>query len=287
MDINKLKKLSLKSLIKGTNSSRLQSLRLPRDLSLGETKVPPKKVYKPNVHAVRNKNKVQKSKNNEKSKFANTRKQEKNKERFVQSAGVFSEGIGATLNPQKKPEIKNMLKESQFSKNPNYADFMKASIHDNHSHIKRKVQSDLKTEESDSEPDEKVPFAPFDWDKNIKLSGTKTEIDYLNQLPPDYRNETDQTSLALWQLPDSFAKKGKKSLDFQLSDTPEGQIGKITVHKSGKYEVTIANTKLVLDPSLEAFYEEVVCLNPDTQNCYVLGELKNRFILSPEWGILL
>lgn len=284
------KKLSIKSFIKGTNSSRLQSLRLPRDLSLGGTKVQPKKIYKPNVNAVRNKNRTEKIKNTEKAKAINVKdKSEHLKERFIQSSGVFSEGIGTNQNPITKTEKKINLKENKTSKKIKLSDILKQSINQTYPQIEDVVTNNLKTDLSDSDSEEKFPFAPSNWDKLQRLVEIKSESkNFLDKLPPEYQ-ETNITNpiLTMWQLPDSFAFKEKKTCDTRLSNLPEGQIGKILVHKSGKFEVSIADTKYILDSTLNAFSEDVACLDPDTKSCFLLGELKSRFVLSPDWGFLL
>lgn len=288
MDRNNLKKLNIKSFIKNSTPSRLQSLRLPRDLSLGGTKIQQKKVYKPNVNVIRNKNKTEKTKNIEKSKFKPVKdKQERNKEKFIQSTGVFSEGIGPNIDKQLKAEKKLIIKNTKLTKKLDFPDFTKQSL----KKAKKDqdlIPIDLKIDKSDSDSEDKLPFSPYTWDNNYL--GVKTESrEWSNKLPIDYQNSTDLTSsvLTLWQLPDSFTNRGMKLSDFHLPEMPEGQIGKLIVHKSGKFEVSIANTNFLLDSTLNSFSEDVVCLNLDTQNSFVLGEVKNRFILSPDWSFLL
>lgn len=289
MDTNKLNKLSIKNFIKNSTPSRLQSLRLPRDLSLGGTKIQQKKVYKPNVNVVRNKNKTEKAKSNEKSKSKPVKeKQEKMKDKFIQSTGVFSEGIGPNLGKQIKLEKKLTIRETKPSRNLDFPDFAKQSIKKATKNIQDLVPNDLKIDKSDSDSEDKLPFAPSTWDSNFL--GVKSETkEWSNKLPIEYGNSTDSTNsvLTLWQLPDSFTNRGIKLSDFHLPEMPEGQIGKLVVHKSGKFEVSIANTNFLLDSTLDSFSEDVVCLNIDTKNSFVLGEVKNRFILSPDWSFLL
>lgn len=289
MDTSKLKKICLKSYIKGTNNSRLQSLRLPRDLSLGGTKSQQKKVYKPNVNAVRNKNKNEKSRNNEKTKSSHVKERpEQFKQRFIQSTGVFSEGIGPNLNKQKKPEKKLIMKEAKLIKKLDLPDTIKQSM--NRFNKYTNTNNHIPTDKSDSDSEEKLPFTPSVWDKNEKLLEMKAETEaYLNKvhIECEYNMDLSNPILTMWQLPDSFACKGQKSCDFYLTDMPDGKIGKIVVRKSGKFEVSIAKTKLKLDSTSETFSEDVVCLNTDTKDCFVLGESKNRYVLSPDWGTLL
>jgi len=93
---------------KEQTSGRLQSLRVPRDLSLGGTK--PKKVYTPNLNVVRNKDKnkhvpVKTDRSQKKALGSSSRGQkraadsslsrDKHKHpKFLQSEGVFSQGMG-------------------------------------------------------------------------------------------------------------------------------------------------------------------------------------------------
>lgn len=288
MDTNKLSKLNIKNFIKNSSPSRLQSLRLPRDLSLGGTKIQQKKVYKPNVNVIRNKNKTEKPKNTEISKPKLVKeKQEKMKDKLIQSTGVFSEGIGPNLGKQMKTEKKLILKETKPLKNLNFPDFVKQSTKTK-KNIQDLTPNELKIDKSDSDSEDKLPFAPSTWDGDFL--GVKCESkEWSNKLPNEFRNSTDLTSsvLTLWQLPDSFTNRGKKLTDFHLPDMPEGQIGKLIVHKSGKFEVSLANTNFLLDSTLDSFFEDVICLNIDTKNSFVLGEVKNRFILSPDWSFLL
>lgn len=289
MDTNKLNKLSIKSFIKKSTPSRLQSLRLPRDLSLGGTKIQQKKVYKPNVNVVRNKNKTEKAKSNEKSKSKPVKeKQEKIKDKFIQSTGVFSEGIGPNLVKQIKLEKKLTIKETKHTRNLEFPDFAKQSIKKPTKNIQGSIPNDVKTDKSDSDSEDKLPFAPSTWDSNFLEIKSETK-EWSNKLPIEYGNQIDLRSslMTLWQLPDSFTNRGTKLSDFHLPDMPEGQIGKLIVHKSGKFEVSIANTNFLLDSTLDSFSEDVVCLNIDTKNSFVLGEVKNRFILSPDWSFLL
>lgn len=288
MDQKKFSTLNIKNFIKGTNSpSRLLSLRLPRDLNLGGSKTQEKKIYKPNVHVVRNKNKLEKSKNNEKAKSKNVRERpQKLKDRFVQSTGVFSEGTGSVIGTTKRTERKCSWKEAKTSEklDSSYKNLIKTNPQFN------ELTSFNKLDKSDSDSEEKVPFTPSFWEKHQESLDVKSETKtWSNHLPPEYTLTPNKANpiITLWQMPDSFSCKGDNVGDFHLQDMPEGQIGKITVHKSGKFEVSIANSKLLLDSMLDSFSEEVVCINNDTKISCVLGELTSRFVLSPDWSICL
>lgn len=289
MDTNKLNKLNIKNFIKGTNSpSRLQSLRLPRDLNLGGTKTQLKKIYKPNLNVIRNKSKLEKSKNIEKAKTRSVKERsQKLKERFVQSTGVFSEGTGSNIDITKKTDRKFNWKDTK-STEKSESTLTKHLIKT--SQLNEAASNDIKIDKSDSDSEEKVPFTPSTWDKYQESVDVKSETKtWSNHLPPEYTLKPDKAKpiITLWQMPDSFSYKGEKPGDINLQQMPEGQIGKITVHKSGKFEVFIAKSKLLLDSMLDSFSEEVVFINNETKDSFVLGELTSRFVLSPDWSICL
>lgn len=114
MDPRKLAKLNINDFIKDGSPARLQSLRLPRDLSLGGTKCKKKQLYKPNVNVVRNKFKLASEKKSEKVKPK--KEKEFNKHRFVQSAGVFSQGINSVKIQEKL--LKSTEKETSMPPEP-------------------------------------------------------------------------------------------------------------------------------------------------------------------------
>ncbi|KAK4871816.1 hypothetical protein RN001_015940 [Aquatica leii] len=107
----------IKKMIKqeNINSGRLQSLRLPKELNLGGTK--PKKVYTPNLNAVRSKSKhnqlsakacrSQKQSSHKRSLDNATQRENNKRSKYVQSEGVFSQGISQvkTTNHTEKPPV--------------------------------------------------------------------------------------------------------------------------------------------------------------------------------------
>ncbi|KAK9718975.1 RNA polymerase III RPC4 [Popillia japonica] len=88
-----------------SETGRLTSLSIKRDLSLGGNK--PKKIYKPNLNVIRNKNKAKISISN---KFQNQQQNKSNvrplnfkgnhNQRYIQSSSVFSEGAGELRKPK-------------------------------------------------------------------------------------------------------------------------------------------------------------------------------------------
>ncbi|KAJ8941359.1 hypothetical protein NQ314_010422 [Rhamnusium bicolor] len=320
MDTKKLNKLSIKDFIKdnSTAGSRLQSLRLPRDLSLGGTKLP-KKLYTPNLNVVRNKDKGKEilRRTDRNMVERKDKLQDKQKQRFVQSTGVFSEGVGEAVRSTEKRVYfkteKGHLKD--YERPPTVKKDCWAVIDQK---SENNVFEDIIKHEFDSDSDEKeekLPFVPVNWcttdlqevpmkDK-IKVE-PKSEVSELetsyNILPREYadiqQNTNSDTTLALWQLPDSFAfknivdnLKSKNCVDCKLTDLPEGKIGKICIRKSGKINVHIGGLKYELESSeFESFTEELVALDvksPQESTATVLGEIKSRFQLNPDWTSLL
>nr|XP_022912171.1 uncharacterized protein LOC111423156 [Onthophagus taurus] len=79
---------------------RLTSLTMKRDLSLGASK--PKKIYKPNLNVVRNKDKskemiklVQEQVKQKRDRHANRQNFRKEQPKNIQVSGVFSQGFGS------------------------------------------------------------------------------------------------------------------------------------------------------------------------------------------------
>ncbi|KAL1493110.1 hypothetical protein ABEB36_011236 [Hypothenemus hampei] len=278
---------------------RLQSLKLPRDLTLGGSK--PKKRFAPNLNVARSKDKKESFyKTEEKPKIKNlkqdgrnTRKNHTKTERFMQSSGIFADGMG--------------------SENVN-----KVAVERHYHHVKHDVSNgitfpkvkkdkvELKKESklleeivgcgSSSDDDEKF-LCPIAWNGN-NLKDTKVK----QKLNPDpYQNSghfTDYNpALLLWKLPDSFGGKNLRDennlegfLDYKLNDMLEGQIGKLRILKSGRIEVTIGNIKYNLESSyLESITEKVVCINTESQepSSVVLGEIHSHYTVSPNWSDLL
>ncbi|XP_028143975.1 uncharacterized protein LOC114337663 [Diabrotica virgifera virgifera] len=291
MDKIKMSKISIKSFIKkdfvkDTSSQRLTSIKLPRDLSLGGTKQH-KKLYKPNLNVIRNKkvteNKLQVVNN---TKLRSRRNKEPVKQKYVQSSGVFSEGIISDIvpvvrvrqdaAPKTSPTIVNTLKLTEAFKK-----------HED------KIINDIKecTESSDSDSENISSFKYIQWNE-ASFKNVKSEVMPDVTIPkPDFLNFDDQKStLGLWQLPDSFSFiKDDQRSDFNLNDAGEGIIGKILVRKSGKIDAVIGNLSYELEAvKWESFNEHLMSVSIGKFSHAVnLGSLQNRFILSPNWNQLL
>ncbi|XP_056646119.1 DNA-directed RNA polymerase III subunit RPC4-like [Diorhabda sublineata] len=326
--LNKNKFPDLKKMIKeepGTHV-RLQSLKLPRELNLGASKQT-KKVFVPNLNVKRNKEKAKEfNKKDERGKERVKEKKEKHRDnspKYVQSSGVFSEGVGSDLRT-------NRWTGSRSDKeNDNAPIISMPTIKKNSFQVDKKTEDSVFNkitgcdEESD---DEKLPFKPIFWQNQLKKSSLiknensiKVEQNNLSEktLTPIFKkiklepeqllsNEfikeehlnTEHPSMSLWAMPPSFAGKGlsddpncKKIFDFCLRDMQEGQIGKILVRKSGKVEVHIGKMAYELEPEEYIPYKEDIIslnhMNKGKPKAAVLGNVKNRYSLIPHWDRLL
>ncbi|XP_018579687.1 DNA-directed RNA polymerase III subunit RPC4-like [Anoplophora glabripennis] len=298
METKKLNKFDVKDFIKeNSGGPRLQSLRLPRDLSLGGSKLP-KKIYKPNLNVVRNKEKTKEVSKRDKAARENRQSQNIQKHRFVQSTGVFSEGIG-DLNriPEKKVYVKDVEKPHiNVNKTPPVP-----------KEAEKEIPNYLfKFDEASDEDDSKESnpaFAPINWNSQDLLKETlkdevKNELtDFSSNFQCQNTNQeisNKNPTVTLWQLPDSLgmqSKTEKKVVDCKLTDLPEGKIGKLCVRRSGKLDVYIGSIKYELEPSeLETFTEDVVSINVENTDgsvATVLNKIQNRFLLNPSWHSLL
>ncbi|KAG5873180.1 hypothetical protein JTB14_035233 [Gonioctena quinquepunctata] len=318
--------LNLKKLIKEEPGigKRLQSVRSPRDLNLGGTKLP-KKQFVPNLNATRNKDKAKEflkkneNKRMDRSNYAKRNHDRKNDSKYVQSSGIFSEGAGSDIVRTSRRPDRRYDKENDGG----HPAMIMPTFTKNSYEIDKKnednVLDDIMGFEEDI-GDEKLPFEPISWhNSNYKEAPIKLEIKNELGVTPDLKNlkleppppywinkeyiedeglSNDNPSMSIWRLPDSFAGKGlsddpncKKLFDYSLSEMLEGQIGKLVMRKSGKIEVHIGRIKYNLEPSdIEAYKEEIVSVE-DTSGTQttasVLGQIQNRYSLYPDWETLL
>ncbi|CAG9861657.1 unnamed protein product [Phyllotreta striolata] len=288
MSTKKIQKLCLKDFVKDSPSHRLASIKLPRDLSLGGSKLN-KKVYKPNLNVVRNKTNIEnKLKEAEKPKPRHLKGRERIKPKFIQSTGVFSEGIisdAPSLAPsllfKKQCSFEKVVSIKPPVEKPNEIDVK----------TEYKLHKELNPRyclDSDTDTEETLPFTPIDWNEAF-FARVKTET----QTHKD-RIELDKlkSHLNLWELPDSFNFKKEthgQLMDYHLTDMPEGKIGKVCVRKSGKVDVLIGRLSYELEScEWEAFAEHLVDINVESKanTASVLGRLENRYYLNPNWDYL-
>ncbi|KAF5281225.1 hypothetical protein FQR65_LT14818 [Abscondita terminalis] len=194
------------------NSGRLQSLRLPKELNLGGTK--PKKVYTPNLNAIRNKDKQnlitrpnRNHKNSHHRSLNNAIKRENKRPKYIQPEGVFSQGIGEVKRPQNvecpstNKDYKNSLTIPKLNKK-----------------------------------DKEIVGIPLD----IKLL-----VDNKSDAESESENEYDPIMLPLWKNNESFAKSFKIKQEFPVKIKCEDGINEnISTASKSSYEFDKTKIKI-------------------------------------------
>ena len=67
-----------------------------------------------------------------------------------------------------------------------------------------------------------------------------------------------------------------------LSELPDGCIGKLRIHASGRVVAVIGNIEFDVDEGHQGcFRQEIACLCPDEEEVVFLGQVTNKLILSP------
>ncbi|XP_050313931.1 DNA-directed RNA polymerase III subunit RPC4 [Anthonomus grandis grandis] len=298
--------------------NRLKSLK-HRDLTLGGSK--PKKIFMPNLNVTRNKDKNGiniksefKPKLNNRRDLKNNKKVFDKAERFVQSSGIFSDGMGGEAlkrarfeSPREDtgsasmpvPKVKkDEWKVDSKKETKAYDDIMKyhdSSIEDDDITTFNPIswnEADLKESKAFIKPE--VKSEPGVEMSKLKIKDTTIPEEFQHtELYSDYN-----PALMLWKVPDSFAAKGlsddpndQKCFDYKLSDMLEGQIGKMRIHKSGKIDVYLGSVRYDIEPAdLESFLEKIVAIDvkgPQNASSLVLGQVQKRFILNPDWTNLI
>ncbi|XP_066248359.1 DNA-directed RNA polymerase III subunit RPC4 [Euwallacea similis] len=305
---------------------RLQSLKLPRDLTLGGTK--PKKTFAPNLNAARSKKSKDlfiksedKWKGNQRKDGRNNKKIVPRTERFIQSSGIFSQGIGSDALKKIRCErerayssrddtISHTVPVPKIKKGDWQAD----------SKTEARVYEDIMADNSLMEDEDDLSFSPMLWNESdlkehkvftvnklepkseeensLKLDKLKIELGKNSKQFEEADRFSDYNpDLTLWKLPDSFAGKGlsddpkdQTCRDYKLGEMLEGQIGKMRFRQSGKIEVFIGCMKYQIEASqLESFPEKIVAIDTKSpqSNSVVLGKIQNRYVLNPDWNVLL
>ncbi|CAH0562401.1 unnamed protein product [Brassicogethes aeneus] len=303
-----------KNLMKGEKSGgRLQSIRMPRDLNLGGTKV--KKSYTPNLNVVRNKDKtkdvVKKGDQKRRERLGHDRSRQNNRQsQFVQSSGVFSEGVGTDVvhsHFREKREAEDRVAMTVPTIKKDYLEINKK--------MEEGVMEDIMGCDDDSD-DERHFLQPITWSESdfketpaslqLKIKTEEEASKEINKLSlkstaSEYTEDfytDDKPNMSIWNLPDSFAGKGlsddpkiTKIFDYPLHSMLEGQVGKFIIRKSGRIQVQIGRVKYDLDSSdATPNREDIVSLIEKSKgktNMTVLGEISNRYILNPDWNNLL
>lgn len=290
---------------KESSGGRLQSLKLPRDLSLGLQKT--KKQYAPNLNVVRNKDKTKeliKKMDQKRKEKTNRQKNEKSdhKQRFLQSAGVFSQGSGEI----KRNSNQNLERRVNYRDNSLMSDRVLPTINKNNSwnaNKKEAVMDDINNCDIDSD-EEKLSLRPLTLEKVDSKDGKtvvkKESLEKLGVIPEPFNDDysEDNPALCLVKLPDSFAGKGlsddpniKKLFDYPLSGMLEGQIGKLIIRKSGKIQAQIGKITYELNPenTFESKEELAAIIQGDnSKSCItILGDVLNNFVMYPDYDSII
>ncbi|ORX87762.1 hypothetical protein BCR32DRAFT_289073 [Anaeromyces robustus] len=72
------------------------------------------------------------------------------------------------------------------------------------------------------------------------------------------------------------------------SSAPEGKMGKLLIYKSGKMKIKIGDIYLDVNPGTDCnFYQNAFSFNIDKNEGYILGDIRKRFICTPDIESLL
>uniref|UniRef100_A0A182PP91 DNA-directed RNA polymerase III subunit RPC4 n=1 Tax=Anopheles epiroticus TaxID=199890 RepID=A0A182PP91_9DIPT len=273
-------------------TERLQSFRVPRDLTLanGRTTKPPnnKKVYTPNLNAVRNKNTdVKTASSGPKGRVKTDRnrndKDARNKKNtLIQTSGIFSDGLAQrALTRASRSEKSSSSKEPGDSiQKPVFARAnAKIDLEDERQRIQNlceDMDDDVAELDQKMANGLKLPVKLENSDYKIKPPEVKTEnvpvtkLDSFNSIENVLSGE-QTNKIFLLQLPDALPgksddgnKRGGTNGEDSKSETPatgeetpqyctvrdlaEGYIGKIIKYRSGKVKLKLG--EIMFDISL-------------------------------------
>ncbi|KAI3931535.1 hypothetical protein MKW92_011137 [Papaver armeniacum] len=94
-------------------------------------------------------------------------------------------------------------------------------------------------------------------------------------------NETDSNSKPSRPM-------GRPGRGCSLEELPPGFMGKLLVYKSGKVKMRVGDTLYDVSPGSHfSFVNEVVAVNTDKKQCWSVGELTTRAIVTPDVDSLL
>ncbi|XP_062534486.1 DNA-directed RNA polymerase III subunit RPC4-like [Armigeres subalbatus] len=283
-------------------TERLTSFRVPRDLTLGGLAngravkpVTNKKVYTPNLNAVRNKDtNVKTASTGPKQRVKSERKDKaggRKQSSLVQTAGIFSEGLAQRVLQQrsKYDKYNSSAKEpGEAIRRPVYRTEIKVDPED-----ERKRISDLFGDaEEDELPSEEVKkyenqmLRPVRLDNlDYKFKALKPEVKDENPKPQagelleSIKATDNQNNFFLLQLPDALPGKTDSEVrKTELNGTgeeeaktdpqrctvrelEEGYIGKVIRYRSGKVKLLLGNTVFDLSMGMDSgFLQELVSI---------------------------
>ncbi|KAI8813080.1 RNA polymerase III RPC4-domain-containing protein [Cladochytrium replicatum] len=116
----------------------------------------------------------------------------------------------------------------------------------------------------------------------------------IDQTEP-FITEQETSELLFFQLPRTFPTLSvpPRAKDV-LRDAPagvqhpEGKVGRMVVYRSGRVTMELGNVPFDVTPAAEAeFYQTITTVNAETKHAYVLGQVKKRYVCSPDVDALL
>lgn len=134
----------------------------------------------------------------------------------------------------------------------------------------------------------KIPFAQHICDDNHAPITLSEEI-MLVQLPslfPTLGGNSSESAVLLGKrgqaVKSAPPKSAAKQMGTPFSDIPDGQLGTIKIHKSGKHVLHVGNTQfLVKEGQKVNFRTEVACVCPGENEIIFLGQAEKRLVVTP------
>lgn len=301
------------------DSERLSSFKLPRDLTLGGASHRGKRTFTPNLNIVRNKNKNDASSSSkpnarnmvvrgrgrgERGRGADRGRGRGRGAEFIQSQGVFSEGMGELKRSSgwsSRSSSGGSTREAEVLERPK-VDF-KQEIKFDKQEEDRKLEDIFakKKQYADLEPDHSFePLSlPYRDEKAVSKPHVVHKVQGLNKTikhgkMPVLDNLTDlfqgdKQKLIFFQFPDSLpafgnatepstpVAKDKKAPGVEensptvnrcsLSDLEEGLAGKIVIYKSGRAKIFLGNNEFNIDLEMQrSFQQDVMVMNADPED---------------------
>lgn len=298
-------------------AERLTSFRVPRDLTLGGLAngrpvkpVTNKKVYTPNLNAVRNKDTNVKTASTGPKQRVKSERKDKDKSggrkqsSLIQTAGIFSEGLAQRVLQQRSKYDKHNSsgkEPGEAIRRPVYRTEIKVDPEE-----ERKRISDLFGDaEEDEHPSEEAKkydnqmLTPVRLDNlDYKFKALKPEVKDENPKPEagellDSIKATDnQNNFFLLQLPDALPGKtdtevkkaepnaaGEENAKIEpqrctVRELEEGYIGKVIRYRSGKVKLLLGNTVFDLSMGMDSgFLQELVSIstNPEERSGNIIN----------------
>ncbi|ORX46619.1 hypothetical protein BCR36DRAFT_356649 [Piromyces finnis] len=106
----------------------------------------------------------------------------------------------------------------------------------------------------------------------------------INNNKMDTDNKYDSNKV---KIETSDGKLANVNLDTN-NDAPEGKIGKLVIYKSGKMKIKFGDILFDVNPGTDCnFYQNAFSFNTENQEGYILGDIRKRYICTPDIESLL